>query len=366
MKYNTKYLIYCFYSTMLLVLIVYPFHQISAQNSWFLDQQQGSDINDGISVQSAFQNLNFVLENNFIQPGDTLFLIGEFHNTSYDPNYIFSGDINEPHIWTQENTMQISNLHGTPDNYITIKSFDEKTVLYGDGANILRVLNSSYLRFEGLNIYGEVERIAQETALALQFLYRENGSSNTKYRVAPGTTTEEVANMIFEPLSDIKRPSYTDTRGLYFTRVHHTDLINNHIHHMPGNGFRVAEGDYINIIGNEVDNSSRKSYSGTHGLVVTKASSIDQKEGTKIFIIGNKVHHNYNEIYSWAPSKTFITPHIDEGKGISLQRNTVGRGWTHGRILVANNLSYWNGFSGIHSNDGDRIDFINNSCYLNS
>jgi hypothetical protein len=37
-----------------------------------------------------------------------------------------------------------------------------------------------------------------------------------------------------------------------------------------------------------------------------------------------------------------------------------------GRILVANNIAYWNGFSGIHSNDGNNIDFIGNTAYMNS
>ena len=90
---------------------------------------------------------------------------------------------------------------------------------------------------------------------------------------------------------------------------------------------------------------------------------------TKINILRNKVHHNYNEIYSWAPTKTIITPYIDEGKGISLQRNDIDdnntptdntddTGWLRGRFLVANNVCYFNGYSGLHSNDGTRIDFI--------
>ena len=78
----------------------------------------------------------------------------------------------------------------------------------------------------------------------------------------------------------------------------------------------------------------------------------------------NVVHHNYNEIYSWVGTKDLITPHIDEGKGISLQRNEE---FTNGgRILVANNVAYWNGYSGVHSNDGYNIDFIHNTAYMNS
>ena len=45
--------------------------------------------------------------------------------------------------------------------------------------------------------------------------------------------------------------------------------LGSHVHHMPGGGVRFAHSEFVDIIDNEVDNNSRKSYSGTHGLVVT-------------------------------------------------------------------------------------------------
>jgi hypothetical protein len=140
---------------------------------------------------------------------------------------------------------------------------------------------------------------------------------------------------------------------------------------MPGGGLRVSDCEDILIQGNEINDCSRRSSGGTHGLVVTKATSTRLTDDYRIKIIANKVHHNYNEQYSWAPDKIEIVPHIDEGKGISLQRNQTVSGanpvnWENGRILIANNICYYNGFSGIHSNDGNRIDVINNTCYFNS
>ena len=81
-------------------------------------------------------------------------------------------------------------------------------------------------------------------------------------------------------------------------------------------------------------------------------------------VLRNSVHHNFNEIYSWVGTKGFVHAKIDEGKGISLQRNQKFN--SGGRILVANNIAYWNGYSGIHSNDGDNVDFFSNTAYLNS
>ena len=348
----------------LLFLLMLSFWVAGAQQSWFVSKG-GSDANNGKSPANPFRTIDKAV--NKLNPGDTLFIMGEFTNDSFNPNYTYSGNINDPYIWHQENTIRINGLHGQSGAYITIKAYDENTVIKGDGANLFRMTNCSYIIIENLELYGQVEHIPLQTALDLQFLYREAGSNNTLYRVPPGTSDEEVADMTFPALNNVSRPSYTDTRGFYLSNVHHIKLLRNEVHHTGGNGFRVADGEYIDIIENEVHNTSRKSYSGTHGMVVTKTKSTDNFNGYKVKILRNKVHHNYNEIYSWAPSKTFITPRIDEGKGISLQRNNT-EGWVdgNGRILVQNNICYWNGFSGIHSNDGYRIDFINNTAYMNS
>ena len=334
-----------------------------SQTGRYVSMQTGSDSNDGLSPATPFGTVDYALD--FLQPGDTLFFMGEFFNSSYDPAYSYTGDINDPHIWTNENSIKITNLNGNPGAYITFKPFDENTILKGDGANIFRVVNCSYLQIEGFNIYGEVENIPLSTALALQFLYIDPQTGDVVYRVPPGTPDEVVATMTFPALGSVQRPSYTDTKGLYMSDVEHIKILNNVIHHTPGGGLRVADCEYIDIIGNEVHHCSGRSYSGTHGLVVTKARSSDNFDGYKINILQNKVHHNYNEIYSWAPTKTYINPRIDEGKGISLQRNKLDT-WTHGRFLVSNNVCYWNGYSGVHTNEGKRMDFVNNTCYFNS
>ena len=339
---------------------------LSAQAAWYVSTTLGSNSNGGLSPSAPLQTVQYAINSGFIAPGDTIYFVGQNSNVSYNPAYSFSGNINDPHIWTQENSVSINNLNGTANNYIYIRPYDNTTVLKGDGANIFRIQNSSFLKIEGFELYGEVENIPLATAEALQFLYREVDSTTTYYRVPPGTPDSIVDTMTFAPLANITRPSYTDTRGMYLSNVHHIDIIGNKIHHTPGGGLRVAECDYINILQNEIHDCSRKSYSGTHALVVTKATSQDTSEAYKINISRNRVHHNYNEIYSWAPTKTFITARIDEGKGISLQRNSGLLGWTHGRFLISNNLCYWNGFSGIHSNEGESMDFVNNTCYMNS
>ncbi len=428
----------------ILVILVLGQFPILGQTNWYVDQVNGTNTSSsGTSPSNAFKTVEYAVKpnNNFVQPGDFVNIIGEYHNTSYDPNFTFDNSLVNPgnptdlrrngitdiHIWHGENTIRLNKIHGTHDGgYITFRPYDSNTVLKGDGANIFRIQNCSYLRIEGFDIEGEVDRIPLETAFYLQFIYINSSSTITKLNAAgTGDTTNlvpalntvnEVVNYL--PFNDsvyyrvpphwddnmidsnnvsnggpgwillpnITRPSYTSTRGIYVSNAHHIDVVNNIIHHLPGGGLRFSETAYYNAIGNEIHNCSRRSYGGTHALVGTKAISKAKKVpisgngdddaeypeddlNYRIKIIGNEVHHNYNEVYSWAPSKTIITPHLDEGKGISMQRNLNNNSnapWNLGRILIANNICYWNGFSGVHTNDGLRLDFINNTCFMNS
>ncbi len=365
---------------LLLLFIFLIINPLSAQQTYYVDQQNGNDMQDGLSPATAFENINTAVV--MAQPGDSIAIIGTYHNTGYNPDYVYNNAPDDPHIWHAENSIKINDLNGNTDAYITIKAYDANTKILGDGANIIRLVNCSYLRIEGLNIEGEVNRIPLDTALALQFLYIIADNNMTGTPAQPDISDIHYRNLdeindddgiveatdIYTNISalPVRRPSYTDTRGLYLTNCEHIIITGNTLHHTPGVGLRVANSKYIDILENEIYRCSARSYSGTHALVVAKTKPIGYS-GNSIVIERNSVHHNYNEIFSWTPQKTFINPRIDEGKGISLQQNDRNN-WVNGqgRIWVANNICYWNGYSGIHSNDGERIDFINNTCFMNS
>ena len=347
--------------------------------TYYVDQQNGSNGNNGTTPSNAFRHFDTALS--AVHAGDTISIMGTYHNPSYDASYNYSVP-DDGHLWHKENTLQMSGVHGNSGGYITIKAYDSSTKLLGDGANIVRMTNCSYIRFEDFEIEGEVDRIPIATANALQFVYIIANSSlqgtatdpapaDIKYRNLDETNDNDGVVEESDEYTDIsnlpvKRPSYIDTRGFYATNVDHLIIKNNTIHHTPGGGLRVSDSKNVEILENEIYRCSARSYSGTHALVVTKTKPINSNNNS-IIIERNLVHHNYNEQFSWSPSKTIITPRIDEGKGISLQRNNKNN-WVNGqgRIRVANNLCYWNGFSGVHSNDGYRIDFINNTCFMNS
>ena len=337
---------------------------------YYLDQSTGDDGNNGTSLGSAFQTAKEATK--ALTPGDELRIVGQLTNPSYNSSYSFSGNLSDPQLWHGENTLSIREVHGAADNWITITSHDSSTVLRGDGGNIVRVFESSYIRLRNLNVYGEVENIPLSTAKAVQFVYKDkNDGYEIKYRVDPSLNASEIDKLELPDLgSNVPRVSYTDTRGVYVSDSHHIELSGSHVHHMPGGGVRFAYTDYQWIFDNEVDNCARKSYSGTHALVVTYAKDKEPRETPqgradyRAIIVRNKIHDNYNEIFSWVGTKKFVHAKIDEGKGISLQRNQDFK--NGGRILVANNIAYWNGYSGIHSQDGDNVDFFSNTAYMNS
>ena len=334
---------------------------------YHLDQSNGDDANDGLALDRAFKTAKASVKS--LAPGDELRIVGQLANPSYDPSYRF-GDVSDAHLWHGENTLTVFDVHGTADSWITITSNDTSSVLKGDGSDIVRVLKSSYIRLRNLHIQGEVDNIPLSTAKAVQFVYKD-AEGAIKYRVDPSLTPDQIDELELDILgTNVPRVSYTDTRGVYVSDSHHIELSGSHVHHMPGGGVRFAHSEYQTIFDNEVDNCARKSYSGTHALVVTYATDKlprEAPEGTEDYraiIVRNAVHDNYNEIISWVGSKPFIHAKIDEGKGISLQRNQKFK--KGGRILVANNIAYWNGYSGVHSQDGDNLDFFSNTAYMNS
>ena len=211
----------------LFLLLAFTASSSFAQTNYYVDQQNGADVNSGTSPSAAFQS--FAAATDAVAPGDTIFIIGEYTNPSYDPNYSYT-NAHAPHLWHAENSIKINELHGTPSAYITIKAFDDRAILKGDGANILRIQNSSYLRIEDLEIQGEVENIPLATAHALQFVYIDADSVTDPLHPAPEdiryrdqdcisncTQDAVVEGEIYSSLADVNvsRPSYIDTRGMY-------------------------------------------------------------------------------------------------------------------------------------------------------
>jgi parallel beta-helix repeat protein len=293
--------------------------------------------------------------------GDTLFVRGgTYTNTTYNDGY----------YWNQDRTARVSGMNGSPTQYIVIMPYNnEQPVLKGDGDFIFQITGCSYIKVQGFEVYGETENMTLPLALQYQFAFRRTtniGANNVhENRVPVGTTTDQSG---LEDLTayTIFRPYYFFTHGLVVQNSHHIDIIGNTVHHMPGEGIRFAGSDYINCNKNIVHNNARRSSTGVHGISCYSLASVDNSTATKVIFDGNMVYNNYNELMSWSESKTIFSATIDEGKGLTIQRSFAAGGqWDFGRVLFVNNIAYGNGLSGLHVNDGDRIDIINNTVYHN-
>jgi len=318
----------------------------------------GNDSNDGLTANSPFGTINYALSK--LSPADTLnFLFGTYSHPSFGDGNWFKNQ--------NETSIFINNLNGFPGAYITIRADQNNFAkIKGDGIAAIEIKNSSFIRLEGFEVEGNVDLIPLDTATKYQFLYRDPSGTN-QYRFPPGTSESIVSSTTNLPVlnTSYKRPTYFNTSGISVKNSNHIEILNNYVHHMPGEGIKSFDSDYLLISGNTVHDCSRRSSHGVHGLSIYTLNSIDNNNDYKVIIEKNKVYDNYNEVYSWNQTKTFVNPHFDEGKGITIQRCSPSTGWNFGKILIKNNLSYRNGLSGIQINVGERIDIFHNTIYGN-
>ncbi|MEU5771416.1 sigma-70 family RNA polymerase sigma factor [Streptomyces asoensis] len=146
---------------------------------------------------------------------------------------------------------------------------------------------------------------------------------------------------------------------------HHVDITGNLVHGCAGGGISAIEADHVNIIDNHVHSNSWFTVYGASGIsVLTPRDTGGNTPRTyKIRITGNRVHDNETKV-KWEGCQCY-----SDGNGIIVD-TTKGdpkraRPAYNGRVLVANNVSYDNGGSGIHAYKSQHVDIVHNTAYLN-
>jgi hypothetical protein len=330
------------------------------------DDTTASDSNGyGTSRSQPFATVNYATQQLDGVGGTIILLDGEYHNDNY----------NDGNIWkNNQHTIRINNKHGTETNPIVIKGDSpDGHVLHGDADNIFQLRTSTYIILEDLNIEGEVNNISLDDAWTHRFDYMIQGDSEVYQREDPNASESDIEGKTYPDISqlNILRPSYYTTNGLLVQSCRYVIVRNCRVGYAPGTGLRIQSSDFVTVENNIVHNSSRRSSVGNHGMVIHSVTNnvggvTINDNGYRIKIIGNTVHENYNEVYSWSSLKTFITPHIDEGKGITVQKTDSNFDNGSGRILIANNLVYGNGFSGVHTNFATKVDIYHNTAVENT
>jgi parallel beta-helix repeat protein len=146
---------------------------------------------------------------------------------------------------------------------------------------------------------------------------------------------------------------------------HHIRILNNTIYDCGGGGISAIQSDYVTIENNVVYNNSWYTIYGASGISCWQNWNYDNLAGYHFIIRNNRCYGNQLFV-PWIGTCT-----ISDGNGIIIDdsRNTQNGsilGVYTGKVLVANNICYQNGGSGIHTYLADNVDIVNNTTYRNS
>ncbi len=317
----------------------------------------GSDDTGNGTSENPFATIDYASQ--FALPGDTVFV----HEGTYRNPGFGDGD-----IWKKTSLGNIK-CNGTPDEWITFMPYPGDTVLLETDAKGLYI-KGSYIIWEGFEMKGPGDQITMEEAVNAWGLYKDSLGVVHDLAQELGIDYNDPnlwGQYIEKPvLNNISKPAYYNSALLVALKTHHVVIGNNKLHDATASALRNQGGDYIIFKNNTVWSSTYWTSTGVGALTVAEVTvrpEGDTFEGVKNKIESNIVFNNANKLVSWNPHKDFIHWVIDEGSGIFLTRNNDT--YDHGYILIADNLSYFNGASGIIVHKTDRVIVEHNTCYHN-
>ena len=161
--------------------------------------------------------------------------------------------------------------------------------------------------------------------------------------------------------------------------THHVRAINNIIHGYGTGGICTLDCDYIYLEGNVIYDTAKTSPYGGSAISLCRAFNFDDAPGYHNVVRRNICHDNELKVIvqesSGGNGRT-----LTDGNGIIIdvfQRSRANPLKPHGedkngpllpyrgRTLVENNLIYDNGGRGIHVFRSEKVDVLNNTCYMN-
>ncbi|ARV14856.1 T9SS type A sorting domain-containing protein [Polaribacter sp. SA4-12] len=335
------------------------FNSITAQNILHV-ATIGSDSSGNGSESNPYKTLQKAEQK--VKAGDTVYV----HTGTYR-----NSDFNDGDIWGGENLLKIT-ANGTATNYITFKPFPgDVVILEFDATYGVLIKDSSYLIFEGFDIKGISDNITQTEADDAWGLYIDKNDGqvyNLEDEIGisyPNPSPYKRGDDIPKISKNLTKPSYFSGKGIVANNSHHIIIRNNIVRETPGSGIRSNGSDYVTIANNEVYNCTFYTTAGSGAVTVAEAKVIPENdlfEGVKIILEKNYIHHNENRMVSYASSKDFLHFVIDEGTGLFLTRNLT---YNHGYIQISNNISSYNGASGIVVHFTERVIVEHNTVFKN-
>ncbi len=326
---------------LLMVMGLFSSHIVPAQ-TWHVSGA-GNDASDGKTAQTAFRSLQKA--ETVVQPGDVV-LIGNGVYTNAE-----RGDGSA--------VLDIKSS-GKPDAWITWKAApgQHPEIRPGGWAGIQ--VTGSYHIIDGLSVIGGNDSIV--------LLQAQEDTKNVK------------ANPFF------------NTNGIFINgrprkpdeKPHHVIVRNCTVCNCPGGGIIAIETDYTTIEDCKVYNNAWFMRYGGSGISTLNNWAHDDAPGyhtviQRNFVWNNKTMVAWEKIGKLSDGNGIILDVTDQNNSGAtnpdaaavIKKNTDSsapkpqRPEWKGRALIANNLSAYNGGSGIHTFRTKHVDIINNTTYSN-
>ncbi|WP_229365667.1 right-handed parallel beta-helix repeat-containing protein [Fibrisoma montanum] len=332
------------------VFILGLISQLAVAEVWYVSGT-GSDTNDGKTTRTAFRSLQKAAEQ--VQPGDVV-LIG---------NGIYAG--------TEGETGPVLTISrsGRSDAWITWKAQPgHRPEIRPSGWAGIQITGSYHI-LDGLTVTGANDSLVLLRALEDAKKPKPDPRFNTNGIIIEGRR---------QPVDQ---------------KPHHVVIRNCQVSKCPGGGITGLETDYLTIEDCLVfDNAWYMRYAGS-GITTLNNWAFDDKPGYHIIIQRNYVWNN-KTLVPWER-----TGKLSDGNGILLDvTDLTQQGATNpnadavvaaqtarkdsaqavpasppksqrpewkGRALIANNVSAYNGGSGIHTFRTRHVDIVNNTTYWN-
>ncbi|WP_405873928.1 right-handed parallel beta-helix repeat-containing protein [Streptomyces zaomyceticus] len=290
-----------------------------AANRTYFVSPEGSDSNPGTSAGAPFRTLQKAADS--AGPGDTV--------------SIMNGTYSERSAGSNVLTIKRSGRPGAPITF-TAHPGHQPVIHPVQAWNGIGVYGASYISIKNLEIRGN--------NAALNLAGAERGSKKGD----PTYNTNCIS---------IERDRSTGASS------HHIEVTGNKVHACAGGGISAIESDHVTISANHVYSNSWYTVYATSGISVLTPRDVGSSDTRtyKIRITGNRVHDNETKI-KWERCRCY-----SDGNGIIIDtlKGDAGHPAYGGRVLVAGNLSYDNGGSGIHSYKSQHVDIVHNTAYLN-
>ncbi|MEU5986113.1 right-handed parallel beta-helix repeat-containing protein [Streptomyces sp. NPDC047434] len=290
----------------------------AADRTWFVSPG-GDDRNPGTSAGAPFRTIQKAADS--AGPGDTV--------------SIMNGTYSERAAGSNVVTVKRSGRPGAPITF-TAHPGHHPVIHPVKAWNGISVHGASYITIRNLEIKGN------NTALTLAGAERESRKGDPTYNT----------NCI-----SVERDRSTGALS------HHIEVTGNDVHGCAGGGISAIDADHVTISRNHVYSTSWYTVYATSGISVLTPRDVGGADARtyKIRITGNRVHDNETKI-KWEKCRCY-----SDGNGIIIDtlKGDAGHPAYGGRVLVADNLSYDNGGSGIHSYKSQHVDIVHNTAYLN-